>query len=251
MSRIFWKPAQKLLVAQRAFALLKDPLFTGSELDAVRDAQLALDPSLHRDITGMQAVTPWIQTIWRELESNGFATPKATIVPQLNPNVEHEREARRVHQLSEFKTEDLLGEFFKRMTDLMDPANIREMVRTEVNAMLERRLPGVLAPDEYTEPEAPAPDSKHRVCIIGLIAGQPDVMLRKYKGVIDFHFIDGSEGHNRVKGIVQTMDYTIRTKWCKGNLGSTHGWSNYTMCNGGLESIQRLINERFHIKDAA
>ena len=246
--RITWKPDQWLAVAQRSFSLLRDPMFNGSKIEAVRQAQRAvLPPELHRGLISMQEVTPKIPELWGKLHDQGYVED----VPVIQPHVNHEIETQ--HQktllLSDITTQDLMLEFMRRITDALDPSNLRNMVRTEVNAVIDRRMPGIIPPDPEAFIPEPEPEKEKllRVMIIGLNGGQQEIMKRKYAGIIDFHFLEGNEGAQRLKNTAGLMDFSVRSKWCKQNLPSTSGWPNFTATTGGMDTIQRLINVKFKI----
>jgi hypothetical protein len=252
MKKIFWKPAHRLLVAQKSFLIKRDPMFTGSDLDAVRRAQEFLPAELHRDLGAFAMVAEWIQPMWDELADQGYSESSSFIIPTVRPAVAQEREVHRQIQIGEFDTQDLIGELMRRMTEATDPIRIRNLVREEVNSVLAQSLPGFV-PAVEAAPEAPTHltgPHLHRVLIIGLQGSQIEIMKTRYKGKLDLHFMSGGEGGSRVKGMVQNMEMTIRTRWCKGILESK-GWPNFTFINGGLDSIRRIINERFHIKENA
>lgn len=74
--RIFWKPDQWEKVAKRSFLIRKDPLFNGTDIEAVRMAQREmLHPSLHRRLISMQEVTGGkfdLLEMWRKLNQQGY-----------------------------------------------------------------------------------------------------------------------------------------------------------------------------------
>jgi hypothetical protein len=251
MARIVWKPDHREIVARRSFTLLRDPLFSGTELAAVRQAMREkLEPALHRDLTGMQQIEPWIREIWKALENNGFIADE----PVIKPVVDHAAE--RMHQavtvkLSEISLMDLMGELATRIEAVTDMRHLRAIMREEANAVLDRRMPGILPADPLLvveeEPEA-APSAKlFHVCLIGLDGKQKEIMRQAYKGVIDFHFLDGNEGQTRIKNMVAQMDFTVCSRWPKGQIGSTKGWANYSTSSGGMDSIHTLIRTKFKL----
>ena len=251
MARIVWKPDHREVLARRSFTLLRDPLFSGTELAAVRQAMREkLEPALHRDLTGMQQVEPWIREIWKALEDGGYVAEE----PVIKPLVDHAAE--RMHQavtvkLSEISLSDLMGELAARIEAVTDMRHLRAIMREEANAVLDRRMPGILPPDPETviedEPEVEAVAHKHHVCVIGLDGKQREIMKQAYKGVIDFHFLEGNEGQTRIKNTVAQMDFTVCSRWPKGQIGSTKGWANYSTSSGGMDSIHTLIRTKFKL----
>jgi hypothetical protein len=255
--RIVWKEEQRQKVAKRSFLILRDPIFSGSEIEAIRQAQSeVLEPALHRDLTSMQAVDgtrPWIRDMWKALDKSGFVGDTSTVIkPLVNPEIERHLQAKAA-VVSDLSIADLMNELVKRVTDMMDPRHLREIMREEANAVLDRRMPGVLSPDPGPDPEpeiqAPAPAPKHRVCLIGLDGKQQQIMYQAYRDTITFVFLSGSEGHTRIKNIVSTVEYTVRSRWAKGVISGTQGWPNYTTVDGGMESIHRLIRTKFKLNE--
>lgn len=243
--RIFWKPEQWQLVAKRSYIIKKDPLFQGSDIEAVRVAQREVLPAnLQRPLLSMQEVIK-LRDMWEELRAQGYAQVQAIIQPLSHP------ESKQVHlAIEDIPTEALMQEFFKRMLDVLNPDYLKRLVREEANAVIDRRMPGIVPPDpEPLEPLDEKPiERKFRVCVLGLMGAQQERLKQIYGRTIDFHFLSGSEGGNRIKSTAQVMDLTIRSKWCKGTLPSTSGWPNFTSAgDGGMETIQRLINQRFKL----
>lgn len=245
--KITWKPDQRLQVAKRSHHLITDPLFTGTKLEAVRQAQAELlSPELHRDLSGIHMVSKWIEPLWAEMNAQ-----KSGPAPAIQPVVDHRAEAHYQAKqlvLSELSSEDLLSEFMKRITDLTSERRIRTLVQEQVNAELERSLPGWKPVSYIEEPVTVNVEQKPHVLILGLMEDQKQIIQNKYRGKLDLHFKAGSEGAKYVKSMSDNMDLTIKTKWCKGHLGSTNGWPNFTSSAGGLSDIQRLINQRFKIQ---
>lgn len=242
--RIFWKPEQWQQVAKRSFVIKKDPLFQGSDIEAVRIAQREMLPAAsQRPLISMQEVAP-IKEMWEGLHASGYAQDQAVIQPLTHP------ESRNVHlAIEDIPTDALMKEFFKRMLDTMNPEYIRRLAREEANAVIDRRMPGLVPPDQ--EPvieEAKPAERRFKVCVLGLMGAQQEKLKQHYGRLIDFHFLSGAEGANRVKATAGLMDLTIKSKWCKGTLGSTSGWPNFSSAGeGGMETIQRLINGRFKL----
>jgi hypothetical protein len=244
--RIFWKSEHWQAVAKRSYIIRKDPLFKGSDVEAVRIAQREVLPAeLHRNLISMAEVAR-IPGMWDELRAQGYAQDQSII----NPVIPAEQRPA-ILSVSDIPTGDLMAELMKRIADVMNPDYIRAIAREEANAVIERRIPGLLPPDPgpVAEEKIEEPEQrKYRVCVIGLMGSQQETLKRNYGRLIDFHFLSGSEGANRIKATVERMEFTVRSKWCKGTLGSTSGWPNFTSAgDGGLDTIMRLINNRFKL----
>jgi hypothetical protein len=246
MKRIVWEPDQKLAVAKRSFQLVNDPLFIGTPITAVRTAMAEIiPPEDQRTLGNMEVVNKWLKPIWDELKTH---SPQAKAI---NPIVDHRAEFEYQQKrmlLSELTTEDLLSEFMKRVTDLTSERRIKSLVQEQVQLELERSIPGWKPQILIEEPETIEARNKPHVLILGLEEGQKQIIVSKYKGLLDLHFKSGSEGAKTVKSLVDNMDLTIKTKWCKGHLGSTKGWPNFMNSNGGVSEIQRQINLRFKLQ---
>jgi hypothetical protein len=242
--RIFWKSDQWTKVAKRSYVIKKDPLFQGSDIEAVRTAQREVLPAeIHRPLLSMQEVSR-IKDMWEDLRANGYAQDQGVIQALSHP------ESKQVHlAIEDIPTDALMKEFFKRMLDTMNPEYIRRLAREEANAVIDRRMPGIVPPDEEPIVEDLKPiERRFKVCVLGLMGAQQERLKQLYGRLIDFHFLSGGEGGNRIKATAALMDLTIKSKWCKGTLGSTSGWPNFTSAgDGGMETIQRLINQRFKL----
>lgn len=175
----------------------------------------------------------------------------AAIKPVVNPAVENAQpKALTVEDASiEQLMLAMMGKFLKRT----DEATLRALVRDEVNKTLERRLPGVLAPDvpfeEPTAVEIETPVERKvlpKVALIGLNDKQKEIFRQNYSNQLDLHFLEGSEGGTRIKNTVSLMDLTIRTPWPKGILPSMKNVPNYVNASG-LDSARTLIMSRFGI----
>jgi hypothetical protein len=244
--KIRWTAAEIEALAKRSYMIRKNSVLDMSPLEAIRRAQhevLAKDRM--RDLVALNQVER-VTAAWKLLESQGYGAGQQAIQPLAPP--QHEPVA---IKLEEVTTPDLLAEFTKRLTTMLDPEHIRALAREEVNRVLEARIPGMfLQPDhDPVHPEQKPEEAKQfHVCVLGLEGNQKESLRREYGSMIDFHFLDGSEGVNRIKATCEKMDLTVRSRWCKGNLGSTSGWPKFTSAEGGgLDTIKRLINQRFNL----
>jgi hypothetical protein len=244
--KITWKPAQRLELAKRSHQLISDPLFTGNKLDAVRQAQAELFSAQdQRELKTFANVKPWIEPLWTELSNqikNG---------PAIQPVIDYAAEAHYQQKqlaLSELSTEDLLGEFMRRVADMTSERRIRNICQEQVQIELERSIPGWKPTTYIEEPEVIKAADKPHVLIVGLQGDQIQILENKYRGKLDLHFKSGAEGARHIKSLVDNMHFTIKTKWCKQGLGSTSTWPNFQNCNGGMSEIQRLLNMRFRIE---
>ncbi len=242
-TNIRWTASEIEALAKRSYMIRKNSISPMRELESIRRAQVeVLQPDRHREIAGLNQVTKVTET-WKLLESQGYGAGHAAIQPVIQQPV--------ALKIEDVSTADLLAEFVKRLAPMLDPNYIREIARDEANKVLEARIPGMLLqPDDiHIEEVEKKPNAKLlHVCILGLEGIQKEAMRREYGSVIDFHFLDGSEGVNRIKSTCERMDLTVRSRWCKGNLGSTQGWPKFSSAEaGGLDTIKRLINKRFNL----
>lgn len=255
IKRIHWKPVAQRMIAERAVELLRANENI-SDMEAVRQAmRYCLPESEWRHLTTISEVK-WFPGMKAELMRETPVTyAEQKIIPQVVPQVErqHVEHVNKEKLMESLSTELLLTELLKRLVTQSSDTRIRDIAREEANAVLDRRLPGALPPDSYRAPladivdDTPAAAPKHKVCIIGLENRQRSMLEDEYKGIVRFHFLSGSEGGNRIKSTVNLMDFTVKTHWTKGTLGSTKGWPNFTSSTGGMDTIRRLLNERFKI----
>ena len=245
-TRIFWKPDEIEAIAKRSYMIRKNSVSDISPLEAIRRAQDEVLPRNRlRDLTGMHQVQKVVD-VWKTLAEQGYGEGSQVINPVVPPQ----------HQPTPLKLEDVpmaefMSEFSRRMSMLLDPDYIRSIAREEVNRVLEARIPGMfLQPDEPpVKPEEVVQETKvFHVCILGLEGQQKESLRREYGSLIDFHFLDGDEGVSRIKATCERMDLTVKSRWCKGNLGSTKGWPKFSSAEGGgLDTIKQLINRHFKL----
>lgn len=246
MKNIRWDASDIEALAKRSFLIRKNSISPMSPLEAIRRAQdEVLKPNQRRELTGMQQVTRVVDA-WKILEAQGYGAREQAIQPVSPPQYQPAE-----LKLEDVSTADLLAEFVKRLTPILDPEYIRSLARDEANKVLEARIPNMLLQPEdihVEETENKEGSKQFHVCILGLEGSQKESMRREYGSVIDFHFLDGSEGVNRIKATCERMDLTVRSRWCKGNLGSTSGWPKFSSAEGGgLDTIKRLINKNFKL----
>jgi hypothetical protein len=240
MKNIRWDASDIEAIAKRSFLIRKNAITPISPLESIRRAQ----PNQRRELTGMHQVEK-VVAAWKVLEEQGYGARESAIQPLAIPEPVKLK-------LEDVSTNDLLAEFVKRLVPILDPDYIRSLAREEANKVLETRIPSMLLhPDDiHVEGAAEKKEGvkQFHVCILGLEGSQKESMRREYGSLIDFHFLEGSEGANRIKATCEKMDLTVRSRWCKGNLGSTSGWPKYSSAEGGgLETIKRLINQHFKI----
>lgn len=244
MKNIRWDASDIEAVAKRSFMIRKNAITPMTPLEAIRRAQdEVLKPNQRRDLTGMHQVVKVVDA-WKILEAQGYGSGQQAIQPSVA------RQETPTLKLEDVSTDDLLTEFMKRISVALDPNTIRAIAREEANRLLEARIPGMfLQQDEApAEPEEEPAQRKFHVCLLGLEGTQKESMRQEFGSLIDFHFLDGSEGVKRIKSTCEKMDLTIRSRWCKGNLGSTSGWPKYMSAeSGGLDTIKRLIKSHFKL----
>jgi len=164
---------------------------------------------------------------------------------------QHESQHQKKLNLEDLTTEMLAQELVSRLLRAVDTSTLKNLIREEVNTVLERRLPGVLSPDEYVPEKEEVVEriTLPKVCIIGLMSKQRHMLEGEYKGKLNLHFLEGSEGGTRIKNTVGMMDLTIGTNWIKGTMPSMKGVPNYVHADG-MTSIRTLITGRLGIKVA-
>lgn len=244
MKNIRWDASDIEALAKRSYLIRKNAISPMSPLEAVRRAQdEVLKPNQRRELTGMHQVMKVVDA-WKILEAQGYGAHEAAIQPVVPPQpIEL--------NLEDISTADLLAEFVKRLAPVLDPDYIRLLARDEANKVLEARIPNMLLqPEDIHVEEAEQKEETRQlhVCVLGLEGNQKEALRREYGSLIDFHFLDGSEGMARIKATCERMDLTVRSRWCKRNLGSTSGWPKFSSAEGGgMETIKRLINQHFKL----
>ncbi len=240
---IVWNPTEREHIALVSFRNMQAGY---SKMESIRQAVMTLPIQLQRQLNSVAEV-PWIISMWDDFRRNQttVAQPQPAIQPVVNPQVEKDVPAPAL-DLSQLPTAALMNEVLKRLSDMLDPQAQRRMIRDEVNSILERRLPGVLAPDIEPEPEIRVKERARlsKVCVLGLDNAQKSMLASAYRGIIDFHFLDGDEGNRRVKATIDLMDFSLKSKWVK---GSPNGFKNLQQANG-LDTIRRLINDKFKVQ---
>jgi hypothetical protein len=245
MKNIRWDASDIEAIAKRSFLIRKNAITPISPLESIRRAQdEVLKPNQRRELTGMHQVEK-VVAAWKVLEEQGYGAREQTIQPLAIPEPVKLK-------LEDVSTAELLAEFVKRLTPVLDPEYIRTLAREEANNVLETRIPGMLLQPEdihVEEPQEKQEDAKkYHVCVLGLEGNQKEALRREYGSLIDFHFLEGSEGVQRIKSTCERMDLTVRSRWCKGNLGSTSGWPKFSSAEGGgMDTIKRLINKHFKL----
>jgi len=156
--------------------------------------------------------------------------------------------------LDEISSELLAQELLSRVITALSPDSIRKIVREEINSVLTQRFAGsmfesILAPEETVKP---LPKDKHaetsrllKICVIGLLPGQISILKKEYESLVDFHFLEGKEGHKRIKNTAELMDHTFKTIWCKGNLSGLK-LPNCTHANS-MDSIRVILRSKFSL----
>jgi hypothetical protein len=247
MKNIRWDASDIEALAKRSFLIRKHAISPMSPLEAVRRAQdEVLKPNQRRELTGMHQVQKVVDA-WKILEAQGYGDREQAIQPVTPPQYQQVQ-----LKLADVSTADLLDEFMKRLAPVLDPEYIRSLAREEANKVLEARIPNMLLQPDDIHVEGEEGDKKdakqYHVCVLGLEGNQKESLRREYGSLIDFHFMDGSEGVNRIKATCERMDLTVRSRWCKGNLGSTSGWPKFSSAEGGgMDTIKRLINQHFKL----
>jgi len=240
MPRIHWKPADKRLIVEESFRIRTNPSFTDSDLEAVRMAmRKIIKPADHRNLRAM-AELPWVTDGWKELHKAKRENPAPIhYTPAIEAGTlpKHEQvQIPALISLESLGTEALAAELLRRLVQMTDPT------------YLDARLPGLLPPD--IEPQ-PAPVEKERprlikIGVIGLLNSQQELFKNQYKDLVDFHFVDGNSSFAKVKNLAATMDWTYKTKWSDA-IGKVSSLERFSSTNGGLDTIRKLIFEKFKV----
>lgn len=221
MKRIHWNQEAKQAIAYRSFELVTKGM---NDLQAVRKAMSEELPSdQQRDIYAISVVSKWLFPMWDEIRESGASRfAEQRVNPVEIPDVMPEQAP--ALSLQDVSVAALVGELVSRMERAMDPAVWEERIRVQVNACLDRRLPGILPADPMDrpkvepvkpEPEEPTKAAKPRVLVIGLLPKQQNEIGKRFPNV-SFHHVGGDASENRVRSLAANMDLTIRTHWSNG-----------------------------------
>lgn len=256
MTRIVWTKADRQVVAERAFEI-RMSCTTETDIDCVRRAMSEmLNTEKQRDLRGMSDF-PWMQDHWRELTKNAqsktangrvWSTPPKpqAITPVVNPKIENESIPEPT--IKDISTMDLWAELGRRITDMMDGSHIKQLIRDEVNATLERRLPGLLPPDELQAPVA-QPSQKERqyklkVCVIGLLNGQQELIKKEYRDTVDFLFMEKTPSIHKIQQTAHHYDWVIQMIKYSTQVKGAGQIEKFHMCGGLLTQLRTFIDRQ-------
>lgn len=252
MARIFWTKEEQQQLAERAFELRSLPHFTGSDLDCVRKAMEELiNPSRHREIKTHGNI-PWLIPAWkiltRELQTAGNAlgpVKRQAVVPLDVPESAPPEVKPTVADIS---TSDLWMELGRRMTEMMSGESLRKTIREEVNATLERRLPGILQVDDVQVPVAqPKQDVRQvklKVCVMGLLPSQKGLIEQEYKGRIDFLFFEKTQSLPKIKSTAAHYDHFVQMIKYSDQIKGARQIPNFHQCAGLLTQLRAFLDRQ-------
>jgi len=255
MSYIKWTKADRQVVAERAFEI-RMSVTTETDIDCVRRAMsemLATDKQ--RDLRGMSDL-PWMQEQWRTLTKNAqsktangrvWSMPRVqAITPVVNPRIENESIPEPT--IKDISTMDLWAELGRRISDMMEGQHIKKMIRDEVNATLERRLPGLLPPDEVQLPvEQPSQKERQyklKVCVIGLLNGQQELIKKQYKDTVDFLFMEKTPSIHKIQQTAHHYDWVIQMIKYSTQVKGAGQIEKFHMCGGLLTQLRTFIDRQ-------
>lgn len=263
MARIFWSKEEKTMVAERAFEIRKS-FTTESDLECVKRAMREqLSTERQRNLISMSEV-PWVQDAWRELTKSAqlkASSPKMangnvlTETPQvkvraIQPVIRTEVElaSTPVATLKDVPTMEIFEELGRRISSLMSGDHIRQMIRHEVNATLERRLPGILAPDEFdvqvVQPQQEERQIKLKICVIGLLDGQQELIKREYSEKVAFLFLERTPSLQKIKHAAQQYDHVIQMLKFSNQVKGANQIEKFHMLGGLLTQLREFINRQ-------
>lgn len=275
--RIYWDNEDKRNLAERAYAIMNEPMFTGSKLDAIRQAQSEIMPAeSHRLIYGMHQIK-WAEPIWDAMKAKAsvgaarerMAQRQTVIKPVTVPQVERDTnghsngstEQRDADQLAQVAAHlSRTVEEAEPVSNLRDLGNlleslgselkravssdfIRGLIRDEMGSLLRQMIPNLLT----LEGDSIRDVSRPNVLIIGAKNDSQKILQNLVGDQVNLRFMHGDEPVAVIRSEVDKADLSIRTKWCKGTLGNTLDWPNFESPTGDVEEIQALILERFKL----
>jgi hypothetical protein len=257
MAHITWTKAEKALVAERSFEI-RMSVTTETDIDCVRRAMSEmLATEKQRNLRGMSDVL-WVQDQWRILTKNAqsktangrvwSSTPTPaprpqSIQPVVNPRIE--LESTPIPALKDVPTMEIFEELGRRISSMMNGDHIKQMIRQEVNAVLERRLPGVLAPDEPQEiPQQEERAIKLKICVIGLLDGQQELIKREYSEKVSFLFMERTPSLQKIKHAAQQYDHVIQMLKFSNQIKGANQIEKFHMLGGLLTQLRDFINRQ-------
>jgi len=285
-NRSHWTLEQKNKVARRSFELRNDPQNVNfPDLHCVRQAQDELIPEAEHRILNSTQKIQWVIPYWTQFTSelragvlgrlaNGavWVEPKEAtlqlvkkpsklklkvvppttevghppaIQPVFNPEVE--KAAQPEPKLSEFPLADLWAELGRRIEDATSATRLQSLIRDEVNAVLDRRLPGILAPDVdpiddlvQTEPQ----ERKLKICVIGLLNGQQDLIKQEYKSRVDFLLFEKTPSLHKVQQTANHYDFVVQMTKYSNHIKGTNQIDNFVTLGGLLTQLRSFLDRK-------
>jgi hypothetical protein len=145
-TKIVWQQHQLEAVGKRSYAIRNDPMYLGTDVEAVRKAQREVLPAeLHRPIRSMQEV-PRLIHIWKKLQEQNYREEEGRrMTKPVEAISQHEP---RVVRLKDETTANLMRELVSRLEDALDEDRIRRLVREEARRVVEARVPAVILQPE-------------------------------------------------------------------------------------------------------
>jgi hypothetical protein len=166
------------------------------------------------------------------------------IKPVFNPEVE--KAAAPVPKLSEFPLADLWAELGRRIEEATSADRLQSLIRQEVNAVLDRRLPGILAPDVEPVEEAvvTAEVFKLKICVIGLLNGQKDLITQEYKDRVDFLFMEQTPGLHKIQQTANHYHFVVQMIKYSNHVKGTNKIDNFVTLGGLLTQLRAFIERK-------
>jgi hypothetical protein len=260
MSRgIVWTAEEKEKVAKRAFEIRGENPLSGTDLHCVRTAMKELLVSIrHRNIHQMKDVQPWLSEYWTALTAaqskeetlellTTFSAYEPAIKPLVVPQIEREVAVPPTNQTNS-RLSDLWAELGRRIEEATSGERIKAIIRTEINATLERRLPGILAPDDVQTPvEQPhQKERKHKlkICVIGLLNSQHELVKNEYRDTVDFLAFDKTPSFSRIQSTARHYDYVVQMLKYSNQIKGANKIDNFHMCGGLLTQLREFVNRK-------
>ena len=260
MKNITWTKAEKTAVAERSFEI-RMSLTPETDIECVRRAMNEmLATEKQRNLRGMSDV-PWVQEEWRVLTKNAQSktangrvgtsttpTPQKVqaIQPVVNPQIE--LESTPAPTLKDVPTMELWAELGSRINELMSGDHLKKLIRQEVNATLERRLPGILSQDDMDIPVAQPQQEeravKLKICVIGLLNGQQETIKREYSEKVSFLFMENTPSLQKIKHAAQQYDHVIQMIKFSNQVKGANQTEKFHMLGGLLTQLRDFINRQ-------
>lgn len=249
MAKIFWTAGEKRDIAERSFAIRMDSESEGSDLDCIREAMhQVIKPDRFRELRTIDHVSPWLRERWTDLLALRKEQAVNGKLPEFPQAIKQPLIQEKLFSIKDVTTSALWAELGVRIQSMMDGDDVRRIVRDELNRSLERRLPGLLPPDDVDipqeQPKTEARKHKLKIAVIGLKPEQQGLIQQQYKDDVSFLFSEKSASLPKIKNMARHCDWVVQMIRFSDQVKGANHVENFHMCPGLLTQLRDFINRR-------